>query len=90
MATFQSALEKLLHRPIDLDPADIHALKARDPWLAKAAVTSWRRAMRWEEYQVKYQGKRPEQPTRHVVVRVDPTAARRVTRVVRLDRPKKR
>jgi hypothetical protein len=70
MATYQSALHKLLHRPIDLDPDDICALRARDPWLAKAAVGMWEAAWRWKAYRDKYP--EPEAKPRLPVVHVKP------------------
>lgn len=64
MATYQTAMAKLLHHPIDLNPDDIHAIKSRDPKLAKMAVDTWQMAVRWKEYLQKY----PEQPKRRLPV----------------------
>jgi hypothetical protein len=50
MATYKTAFQTFLYRPIDLTPADIEALKARDPSLAKAAVKAWAAALRSQEY----------------------------------------
>jgi hypothetical protein len=70
MASYQTAFQKFLHRPGDLRPDDIEALKHRDPWLAQAALKTWRLACHRAEFQRRH-------PTR--VVRL-------ATRVVKSDR----
>lgn len=62
MSDFQIARQKLIHHPIDLNPADIRALKARDPWLAKSAIATWEAAMRWRAYRLKYPAPEPKRP----------------------------
>ena len=44
--TFTLAYHKFIHQPGDLETADIEVLKQRDPALADAAITAWRRSLR--------------------------------------------
>lgn len=79
--TFAEAIRKLKTRPIDLNPSDIEAIKARDPWLAKAAVAACLRARRTKDLQIRH-GR---------TVRLAPDASKRQpTRTVRLDDPSHR
>jgi hypothetical protein len=82
MATYASAVRKFLEHPIDLNPDDIRALKAHDPWLARAAVKTWEAAMRWDAYRRKYPAPEPKRPL--PVVRLN-----RSLPVVKLNRPKR-
>lgn len=52
--TYNIAVWKLLNDPVSLRPEDISALRARNPWLAKAAVTTWEMSIRQRDYNRKW------------------------------------